>query len=242
MAKMALFIFVKLITINALSAQSFIALNAVPSFGFSRTKITGKPFIGYKPNKVNLELASSFYFGYKFKYFSINLGVNYYLNINRTKYYSNDSDNKILLNRNSLEITYFEPIIAIETPLIKRNTYRIEVGIGFAYQMQATIPFSLESTIYLPEKANLGDIMIDQFTINGKNLNRTERIKYLPRITFDYNINKNLVSSTGVLVRVSSDEANVLRNIDLNNSNYVFQYNLNSSSVGLILGIMYILN
>lgn len=241
MVKLAFTIFVKLITITALSAQTFIAFNAVPSFGFSPTKITGKPFIGYKPNKVNLELASSFCIGYKFKYFSLNLGVNYYLNINKTRYYSNESDNKILLNRNSLEITYFEPIIAIETPLIKRNTYRIAVGIGCAYQMQATIPFSLESTIYLPVKANLGDKMIDQFTIEGKNLNRTERIKYLPRITFDYNISKNLVLSTGVLVRVSSDEVEVLRKVNLNNSNYVFKYNLNSSSVGLILSIMYFL-
>lgn len=242
MAKLAFFIFVKLITMTALSAQSFIAFNAVPSFGFRTTKITGKPYIGYKPNKVNLELASSFSIGYKFRYFSLNLGVNYYLNINRTRYYSNESDSKILLNKNSLEITYFEPIIAIETPLIKKNNYRIAVGIGLAYQMQATIPFSLESTIYLPDNANLGEVMIDQFTIKGKNLNRTERIKYLPRITFDYNIRKNLVLSTGVLVRVSSDEVDVSRKINLNNSNYVFQYNLNSSSVGLILGIMYILN
>lgn len=237
MAKYALTIFVKLIFITTLSAQLFTGLNVAPSVGFTQNKILGQPFIGYKPNRFDLELAGSLSLGYKFKYCSINLGINYYLNSNKTKYYSSNSDNRVLLNTNSINLNYFEPIIGIEAPVIKGNKYLISLGIGLAYQIQSATPFSFQSTISLPESTNLGNIMTVQTTLKGTNLNSIERLKYIPRLSYNYVTENKTTLSIGVLFRISSNEVDVWRKVYFNYSNYEFSYNLNSSSIGLAFGI-----
>jgi hypothetical protein len=241
MSKLAIAILLQIIFSTALNAQTFIAFNAVPCLSLNKDNTSGQTFNGYKIKKLNWAFTTSLSLGRKFTNFSLSLGLNYYLYNTKSEYYSDETKNKLLLNKNSINISYFEPILAIEKNLVEKQYWGLSFSFGLAYQIQSTPYFSLTTTIDLPKSANLGNYMFVKTTIQGTKYNIIERLKYLPKLSYSHNIGKNCLFNAGFLLRISRNEAILTREVNLNNSFYNFKYFLNSSSFGLNLGLVYLI-
>lgn len=236
---LAIALLIKIIFGTALKSQIFIEFNAVPGLNFKNYNVIGQPFLGYEPRKNNFAFTSSVLLGYNLNHLNVLFGINYHLLNFKTIYNSSNLNDKIILNHFSLDISYFEPIIEIDKKLIKSQKWEVTFALGFAYQVQFTPDFSFLSTIILPKSANLGDFMNVKTTLLRTELSSLQRLKYMPKLTYCRIINNKWHFNIGIQYRYSRNEAIMTKEVFLNNSSYIFSHNLNSSSLGLNLGLTY---
>jgi hypothetical protein len=238
---LAIALLIEIISSVSLKSQTFFEFNAVPGLNFKNDNIVGQSFSGYEPRKNNIAFSSSLLLGYKLNHFNVLFGFNYHTINFKSIYYSSNLNDRIVLNHFSRNISYIEPIIAVDKKLIKSQNWGLTFTLGLAYQIQFTSNFSIFSTIILPQSANLGDYMTVKTTSLRTELNVIERLKYLPKLTYCRKIEHKWLLNIGIQYRFAGNEAIMIKEVNLNNSMFKFSHYLNSSSLGLNLGLTYLL-
>lgn len=235
-------IFIILFFSKSIYAQKGFSVEATPNVVFADYKGGGVIPTGFFLKKYNLSFSGGASIFHTFnKYITVRFGYHYFINNYRSVYFVDSESTKLPFNRNSIQVSFFEPKISFNYNFYLKNRQLLFLEMGIGVSISRSPGYKINTEYVYTNVYGLVDTILSSTTVSP--LKNSSPLKYYFSIgkTFSILKKKTEYLNLDILLsyRYSQNEELIIRTFIDKGHYYNFYYYRNSSYVGLTFRLNY---